>query len=293
MDRMSLLECRGLKKKKGDFDLHEIDFSVDAGYVVGVIGRNGAGKTILARLLLGSYKPDEGDIFLKGISAGSDRKGYKGQLAFVLNESPFPVSMTPRECEMLYGCYYSDFDGKKYCELLNRFEVPEKREIKKLSQGQQIRQQLAFALSYEAALYVFDEPGARLDVKFREEFHRIIRKLTEDGTKTVIYVSHLVDELEQIADYILWISEGRQKFFGTLDCLREEFQLIEVEREELAAFPDLPVVGVREKPMHQEVLVKAGREMLPERLKRYSRYASIKEIMYYTEKGDDQDAADL
>ncbi len=289
---MHLLECRGLRKKKGEFALEEITCSVDAGYVLGVIGRNGAGKTTFSRLLLGSYRPDAGDIFLQGISAGTDRIGYQGKLAFVLSQSPFPAAMTPRECEKLYGCYYHDFDREKYYRLLQQFEVPEKRQIKNLSQGQQIRQQLAFALSYEAAVYVFDEPGARMDVKFREEFHRIIRKLTEDETKTVIYVSHLVDELEQIADYVLWLSEGRQKYFGTLDHLREEYQLLEVEQDVLAAFPDIPVAGMRERSMHQEVLVRAGREEIPEQLKEYSRYASLKEIMYYTEKGDERDETD-
>lgn len=283
---MHLLEARGLRKNKGEFDLGEIAFSADAGYVVGVVGRNGAGKTTLTRLLLGSYRPDAGDVFLQGVSAQSDRKRVQERLAFVLNQSPFPASMTPRECGILYGSNYPGFDRGRYHSLLQQYEVPEKREIKKLSQGQQIRQQLAFALSYEASVYLFDEPDARLDVKFREEFHSVIRKLTEQGTKTVIYTSHLVDELEQVADYILWISEGRQKFFGTLECLREEYQLLEVDRDALAAFPDLPIAGARERTMHQEVLIKAGREELPEPLREYSRYASLKEIMYYTEKGE-------
>lgn len=289
---MSLLECRDLTKKKGDFALKGIDFSVDAGYVVGVIGRNGAGKTTLARLLLGGYEPDKGDIFLRGIPASADRRGYKEHLAYVLNETPFPVSMTPRECEMLYSGYYCGFDRKKYRELLKSYEVPEKKVLRKLSKGQQIRHQLAFALSYDADVYIFDEPAANLDVKFRDEFYTIIRKITEDGLKTVIYVSHLVDELEQLADYILWMSEGGQKYFGTLDGFKEGYQLVEVAEDELGTFPNLAVVGIKESPMHQEVLVKATRKDLPEELKRYSRYASLKEIMYYAEKGDEQDAAD-
>lgn len=290
---MCLLECRNLKKKKGDFVLQGIDFSVEGGSVVGVIGRNGAGKTTLARLLLGSYRQNEGDISLCGISAGLERKEYKEHLAYVLQETPFPLYMTPRECGLLYGCYYRGFDAGRYRERLSAFGVPEKKQIRKLSAGQQIRHQLAFALSYEAEVYVFDEPGANLDVKFREEFYRIIRKLTETETKTVVYVSHLVDELERLADYILWISEGRQKYFGTLDNLRERYQLIEAGRQELEQFPELPAVGARENQMHQEVLVEAERERIPERLREYSRYASLKEIMYYSEKGDGQDAADL
>ena len=301
---MCLLSCKNLKKQKGDFVLSGITFSVKPGYVVGVIGRNGAGKTTLLRLLLGSYVPEEGEILLNGVSPAGEVREYKRQLAYVLNETPFPQELTPRECQMLYGSWYNGFDEGTYSALLREYGVPEKLAVKKMSKGQQIRHQLAFALSYEASLYILDEPGANLDVEFREEFFRCVRDITKDGDKSVIYVTHLVDELEQLADEILWIStcaldagtaskeerkksvrNSGQKFFGTMDELKEGYQLISLSREEMEQYPEIEIVGGRQRQAHQEVLARAARESLPEKLLPYSRYATLKEIMYYTEKG--------
>lgn len=289
--KIDLFECRNVKKQKGDFILDGIDFSLESGYVSGVIGRNGAGKTTLSRLIMGSYSRDCGEIFLNGISI-DDEKLYKKQIAYVLNETPFPVSMTPKECGMLYGPYY-DFDYENYYKLINDFCIPFKKKIKTFSKGQKIRHQLAFSLSYNASLYIFDEPAASLDIEFRDEFYKIIRRITEKGNKSVIYVSHLVDELERIADYILWISKGTQKYYGTVDNLKEYYRLIEVSGEEACHIPDLEIVGSRNRKMHQEILVKSNKMDLPENIRQYSRFATLKEIMYYEEKGDKTDETDI
>lgn len=300
-DCQILLKCSNLKKQKGNFLLSGINFELPAGYILGVIGRNGFGKTTLTRLLLGSYlleRDDAGDIFLDRLSIRNDIVSYKKKLAYVLNETPFPLAINALECAAVYGHYYDDFNPEKYRLLLKEFGVPEKVPIKNLSKGQQIRQQLAFALSYDAKLYVCDEPTGNLDVSFRDTFCRYIRGLTEDGTRSVIYVSHLVDELEQFADYILWIGaeqtgdsrkRGTQRYFGTSDRLKEKFQLIEAAQEEVTGIPSAAVEGVRERENHQEMLVQIEREQLPDELKKVSRYASLKEVMYYIEKGGCED----
>lgn len=326
-----LLKCTNLIKQKGDFCLCGIDFELPSGYILGVIGRNGSGKTTLTRLLLGSYQigehkvnktslSEQGDITLNGISSRQDIVAYKKQIAYVLNETPFPEMADAMGVAKAYGHYYDGFDVEKYKGFLKEFEVPEKVVIKKLSKGQQIRQQLAFALSYKAKLYILDEPAANLDVEFRDTFYQYVRQMTEDGMASVIYVSHLVDELEQLADYILWIKAtqpenvctlsekqtniskcGIQKYFGTVDDLREQFQLMEISQAELRAVTDSvakkvsavtpsdispeAIIGMRERENHQEMLLQIDRNELPDELKKVSRYASLKEIMYYIEKG--------
>lgn len=326
-----LLKCTNLIKQKGDFCLCEIDFELPSGYILGVIGRNGSGKTTLTRLLLGSYQigehkvnktslSEQGNITLNGISSRQDIVAYKKQIAYVLNETPFPEMADAMGVAKVYGHYYDGFDVEKYKGFLKEFEVPEKVVIKKLSKGQQIRQQLAFALSYKAKLYILDEPAANLDVEFRDTFYQYVRQMTEDGMASVIYVSHLVDELEQLADYILWIKAtqpenvctlsekqtniskcGIQKYFGTVDDLREQFQLMEISQAELRAVTDSvakkvsavtpsaispeAIIGMRERENHQEMLLQIDRNELPDELKKVSRYASLKEIMYYIEKG--------
>lgn len=308
-----LLKCSNTAKQMGDFRLEEIDFSLPAGYILGVIGRNGSGKTTLTRLLAGSYQIEgKGEVILDGISLQKDLIGYKRQIAYIFNENPFPKMIHARDCARIYGHYYEDFDCKKYEAFLKEFEVPEKVILNKLSKGQQIRQQLAFVLSYDAKLYLLDEPAANLDVEFRDTFYQYIRGMVEDGKSSVIYISHLVDELEQLADYILWVSaektekgkKGYQRFFGTMDELREQFQLVGMTKQEFQEIAvksiqdkellkkiikEETIIGVREREHHQEMLVQIDREVLPQEIQKVSRYASLKEIMYYVEKGVGRD----
>lgn len=285
--------------------LSDVDFELPSGYVLGVIGRNGSGKTTLMRMLLGSCMPEEGgDSFINGVSLREDVVRYKRQVAFVLGDTPFPLLINAEACGELYGHYYDAFDLHKYKKLLQEFEVPQKAMLIRLSKGQMIRQQLAFALSYRANLYLFDEPTANLDVDFRDEFHKYVRQITAREDAGVVYVSHLVDELEQFADYILWLSTGRedptrktttrvslQRYFATMDSLRERFQLIESSREEVPDIRDENIVGVRAGKHHQEMLVQVDREQLPDEIQGVSRYASLKELMYYIETGGEPDEA--
>lgn len=315
-----LLRCIHMTKQKGEFVLFDINFVLNSGYILGVIGRNGSGKSTLLRTLLGSYcltapygkgfqipqKGHEdqtmGDIQLNGVSIKEEMVHYKEQIAYVLNDTPFPLWMNAKDCGRVYGNYYRSFDRVEYETFLRNFEVPEKISLKNLSKGQQIKQQLAFALSYEAKLYILDEPTGNLDVEFRDTFYRYIRGLMEDSSKGVIYASHLMEELEQLADYILWIGEkeeknsekkGIQRYFGSLEDLRKHFQLVEANREEASEIQEEVIVGMRERENHQEMLVQIRREKLSEPLRRISRYATLKEIMYYVEKGEKEHETDF
>lgn len=151
-------------------------------------------------------------------------------------------------------------------------------------------------------MYLLDEPTGNLDVEFRETFYQYIRGLTADSSKGIIFASHLVEELEQLADYILWMGAkeekdslkmGKQRYFGSMEDLREHFQLVEANQEEASEIDRETIVGVRERENHQEMLVQIRREKLSEPLRRISRYATLKEIMYYIEKGEKERETDF
>lgn len=300
-----LLECQGITKQIGQFTLSDICFCLEPGYILGVVGRNGAGKSTLLRVLLGSYllsnpydefyvksqevlnmRNSRGDVLLGGASIKKDTKRYKEQIAFVLNESPFDFRLSAWDNGRLYGHCYKDFQWNRYAGWLSSFEVPAKVPLYKLSKGEQLKQQLAFALSYEAKLYIFDEPTGNLDVAFRKTFYQHMRQLTAEGSKSVIYVSHLVEEMEQFADYLLWLQEGRQRFFGTIEELWEQFQLVEETAEEYQELLGEWIVGMKKNGTHQEMLVNVKRKALPPQLRGVSRYATLKEILYYVERGN-------
>ena len=298
-----IFSCKHITQELEHFKLADITFALDAGCILGVIGKNGSGKTTLLRTLMG-IQSTQGDARILGYSLRKDEKEYKKRMAYVLNESPFRMNVNAVTNGRLFGRYYDRFDLKRYEELLERYgilEHPEKLQsvrqgkkniqaLNRLSQGQQIRQQLAFALSYDASVYFMDEPTGNLDVEFRDTFYEEIRKLVSDERKSVIYASHLVEEMENFADYILWLREqngiSRIYFYGTVDELRDRYRIIEAEDEILMEIPSERILGGRKETNHNEWLIDVEQYELPAAIREYARYPELKEIMYYVEKGE-------
>lgn len=298
-----IFSCRHITQEFEHFKLVDITFALEAGCILGVIGRNGSGKTTLLRTLMG-MQSTQGDAKILGYSLQKDEKEYKKRIAYVLNESPFRMNVNALTNGRLFGRYYDSFDLERYKELLERYEIlehPEKLQsvrqgkkniqaLNRLSQGQQIQQQLAFALSYDASVYFMDEPTGNLDVEFRDTFYEEIRKLVSDERKSVIYASHLIEEMEYFADYILWLREqngiSQIYFYGTVDELRDRYRIIEAEDEVLRGIPSERILGGRKETNHNEWLIDVEQYELPASIRKCVRYPELKEIMYYVEKGE-------
>ena len=298
-----IFSCRHITQEFEHFKLADITFALEAGCILGVIGRNGSGKTTLLRTLMG-MQSTQGDAKILGYSLQKDEKEYKKRIAYVLNESPFRMNVNALTNGRLFGRYYDSFDLERYKELLERYEIlehPEKLQsvrqgkkniqaLNRLSQGQQIQQQLAFALSYDASVYFMDEPTGNLDVEFRDTFYEEIRKLVSDERKSVIYASHLIEEMEYFADYILWLREqngiSQIYFYGTVDELRDRYRIIEAEDEVLRGIPSEQILGGRKETNHNEWLIDVEQYELPASIRKCVRYPELKEIMYYVEKGE-------
>lgn len=302
-----LIECSHIYKQIGNFFLQDIHFALEPGYILGVIGCNGAGKSTLVRVLLGSYKlytyvedyryqtaevkrmtASQGDVFIDGYSLKRHPKDYKAGTAYILNDTPFAKGLNAKENGILYGSYYEDFDRKHYKELCGEYGVPFELPLKGLSKGEQIKMQLAFAMAHGARLYIFDEPAGSLDVRFRDTFYNIMRDIVKDGDKSIIYVTHLVEEMENLADYVLWIEQGRQKAFGTLEGLLDEYLLYQGPRGFLRPGEGYEVVGMKRNESHTEALVWSRERTFPEPVKERSRRAALKEIIYYEKEAEEE-----
>ena len=294
---MSMFKCEHLTKKLGEYTLNDISFEIEPGMVLGVIGINGSGKTTLLRSLLGSYRldiepEDGGEIFLDGKHFRKDIKEYKGNIAYVLQDCPFGMNMHTIEVGERYGCYYEGFDLNKYKELLEKYEISKKKSLSELSKGQLLRVQLAFAESYPAKLYIMDEPAGNLDVDFRDSFYDTLRRIVEDENSSVIISSHLVTELEHVADQILWIgrneTSGYLRYFGGIDEMKDFYRLISLDKNTAVNIPNEMVVGSRIRESHSEYLLykKDGKfeDSIPAEYMGELRFPDIQEIMYFIEK---------
>ena len=296
-------ECSNLTKVLDGYTLKDISFGLEPGTVLGLIGVNGSGKTTLIRCLLGSYHPDQakgdgGEISLDGSHYINDMKAYRKKLGYVLQTQPYSEFMHALQVGEMYGHFYDGFDLKKYKDLVKKYEIPEKKLISEFSSGQQIRLQFAFMQSYEAKLYIMDEPVGNLDVGFRDSVYELIRELTSKEEKAVILSSHLVTELERISYTLLWLKKenntGSVRFLGSCDELKEQYRLLSTDlsydKLRTAGISSEMIAGFRIRESHKEYLIRCSENdmnIVPAKMIGDARYADLSEIMYYTEKGEE------
>lgn len=302
------LIVRNVSKTFDKFKLDNISFEVPGGSIVGVIGKNGCGKSILLSVLMGMKESDSTDtgIVIGGACLQKDEKEYKKKIAYVFSELPFMEKISAVSIGKYYGRYYDGFNQKKYEALLKQYGLIDfpgvplrisksKKDIMNasdFSQGQKILLQLAFAQSYDAQVYFFDEPTGNLDVEFRDKFYETIRELAADENKCIIYATHLVEELEHFADYILWLQKkdnSTSKFYyGSLDELRDSYRLVSGEKALLERIPKELVVGGRLSESSNELLIRYDEAKITAKInheiRQHMRYAELKEIMYYVQK---------
>lgn len=302
------LIVRNVSKTFDKFKLDNISFEVPGGSIVGVIGKNGCGKSILLSVLMGMKESDSTDtgIVIGGACLQKDEKEYKKKIAYVFSELPFMEKISAVSIGKYYGRYYDGFNQKKYEALLKQYGLIDfpgvplrisksKKDIMNasdFSQGQKILLQLAFAQSYDAQVYFFDEPTGNLDVEFRDKFYETIRELAADENKCIIYATHLVEELEHFADYILWLQKkdnSTSKFYyGSLDELRDSYRLVSGDKTLLERIPKELVVGGRLSESSNELLIRYDEAKITAKInheiRQHMRYAELKEIMYYVQK---------
>ncbi len=224
-----MLEIQGLEKKLEGFTLQDVNVKLPKGYIMGLIGENGAGKTTLLNLILGLYKPTKGQIFIDGMTYENQEKEIRNLLGYVLVDDVFSGEMKLIEQADMYGKYYENYDRALFLDYCKRFELEEKKKYKKLSKGEKLKFQFAFALAHKPKLLILDEPTANFDPEFREEFLKIITEFVADGEKSVLLATHMTEELDRIADYVTFLHKGNVKFSVDRSELEKKYRLVSGE----------------------------------------------------------------
>ncbi len=201
--------------------LNGVTMSAGAGTVIGLVGRNGAGKSTLLRCLVGLLRPTAGAVRLFGRdpmrldAAGKQRLGY-------LSERGVPFSWTSiAELAAVCAPLYPRWDQQLQAELLRRFDIHPGRPLSELSLGQRRAAGLLLALCPQPELLVLDEPAANLDAVLRREFLQQVLELVAQGDRTVVFSSHVLGDVERIADRIALIHEGQLLLDRESDDLKE------------------------------------------------------------------------
>ncbi len=276
-------EITNMYKRLDAFELGSINMKLEPGYIMGLVGPNGAGKTTLLLTLLGLYQPNEGSIQVFGYNMKEQEKEAKVRIGFVLEENPFLEYYSAKDNARMYGGYYPRWDQKTFEKYCKQFEVNIKKPLKKLSKGNLMKFQLAFALSHNARLLVFDEPTSGLDPVFRRELTEIMCDIISEGDRSIIYSTHLTEELDKIADFITFIYNGKQQFSSSKEELMEQYGLVRGSARDIAALEAKLMVGKRITETTAEALVRREDTVAFNHLTIVQ--PTIEDIMYYTLNG--------
>lgn len=204
-----ILNIKNLAKSFGRKKvLENFNMTLQKGKVHGLIGKNGEGKTTLARMIMGIIPSSEGEIFYKDQKIEFKHTLYKKEIGYIPEDSFFYSWMTIKDLLDFNSSFYPKWNSKKANELLEKFSLDKKQRIRTLSRGMKLKLGLIVALASEPELLILDDPTSGIDVPTRQDFLRgIISELSEAGT-TILFSTHLIHELERIVDHLSILQDG-------------------------------------------------------------------------------------
>jgi ABC-2 type transport system ATP-binding protein len=201
--------------------LDHVNLSVPRGSVFGLVGANGAGKTTLIRHVLGLLRAQSGSVRVFGRDPVADPVGVLGRVGYLSEENDLPGWMRVGELLRYTRAFYPGWDEAYAEELRRRFSLDPAARVRTLSKGQRARAGLIVALAYRPELLLLDEPSSGLDpIVRRDILGAIIRTIADEG-RTVLFSSHLLDEVERVSDHVALINHGRVVVCGALDEVKD------------------------------------------------------------------------
>ena len=216
---MELLECRNVNKSYGKRKvLKDIDLVIPRGKIIGLLGKNGTGKSTLIKLINDLLTPDSGDILVNGKSVGVESKKI---IAYLPERTYLDKSMTVLEVIKYFDDFYDNFDSKKAKKLLKELDLDVNQKLIKMSKGMQEKVQLVLVMSRKADLYILDEPLGGVDPATRDYILDTILTNFNEGA-SVIISTHLISDVERILDEVIFIDKGKIILTSDADKLRKK-----------------------------------------------------------------------
>jgi ABC-2 type transport system ATP-binding protein len=255
---VNVIEASSLGKRYGKTQaLRDCTLAIPAGHVAALVGPNGAGKSTLLNLAVGLSAPSEGGLTVLGGRQPGSLAALDG-IAFVAQDTPLYKNVSAANMLHLTRNLNRRFD-QAYAEArLGELGIPLKCKAGKLSGGQQAQLALTLALARHPRLLVLDEPVAMLDPIARHDFMATVLGATAEDGVSVLLSSHVLAELERVADYLILLSQGRVQVAGEVDELLKSHRMLTGPAAEAATYNDLPVVHVRRGEAQAHMLVRTS-----------------------------------
>lgn len=250
---MNAIEIKNLTKAWPGFELNDLNLTLPAGCIMGLVGENGAGKSTTIKLILGMAKADSGEITVLGRPMSND---VKQEIGVVLDEAGYPTAMNALQIGKVMQSAYRNWDPVAYEHYLEKLAVPTYKPFKDFSRGMKMKLSIAVALSHGAKLLILDEATSGLDPVVRDELLDVFNEFTRDSGNSVLISSHIVSDLEKICDYIAFLHRGKLMLCQEKDVLKEQFIFVHGTAEEIDCLDRNDVIGRKDGRFGTEAIVR-------------------------------------
>ncbi|MDU5275505.1 MAG: ABC transporter ATP-binding protein [Peptoniphilus lacydonensis] len=248
---MNSIEIKNLNKEFKDFELNIENLKIPKGAVIGLIGENGAGKTTFLKCILDLYKYD-GEIKIFGEKV---HKESFEEIGAVLSNSFFSDNFKVKDVVDILKVAYKNFDEKMFYDCVNRFKMPKNKKLKELSTGNLMKLKIISAICHKPDLLILDEPTSGLDPVIRDEIIEFLFDYIRNDDRTILFSSHILSDIEKIADYIIYIRDGEIIFYDEKDTLIENYGILKTTEENLEDYGDF-ILRTRKNKYSTEALIK-------------------------------------
>lgn len=204
-----ILAISNLSKSYDDFVLGDINFSLQEGTILGLIGPNGAGKSTTIKLLMNMLKRDSGEIRVFGLDYKSSEIEIKNKIGYVGEEQYFYDDKKVKWIGKFVSSFFKGWDEDKFNYLLQSFNISSNKKIRELSKGMKVKLSLAIALSHNPKLIILDDPTLGLDPVVRHEVLNILHDYAKTKSASVLFSSHITEDLTKIADELIFLIDGQ------------------------------------------------------------------------------------
>lgn len=279
---MNALELKDVCKSYNDFKIENLNLTLPSGYILGLVGENGAGKSTTIKLILDMVHKDSGTIHVLGRDNQDNFRLTKEDIGVVLDDVGFNDCFTAKQIGRIMSHTFENWSNYTYEDYLKQLSIPDNKKFKEFSRGMKMKLGIAVALSHDAKLLILDEATNGLDPVVRDEITDLFLEFTRKENHSILISSHIVSDLEKICDYIAFLHNGSLMLCEEKDRLKEDYAFVTCTKEQIGELNPTSIVGVRDN--HYNVTAVVKREEIPQGFDVSP--ISIEDLFVFMVKGD-------